>query len=57
MEGYSFSLSQVKDRVKAMILKDISRFSDLGACRHVSDLTEVPQQFDLASPETPVSGR
>jgi hypothetical protein len=56
MESYSFSLARGKGRVRDMILRDIRRFSDLGACRHVLDLSEVLKQFELANPATPASG-
>lgn len=50
MAGYSFNLLRGEGKVRNMILKDIGRFSDLGAYRHVSDLFEVLKQFDLAHP-------
>ena len=50
MAGYSFNLVRGQAEVRDMILKDISRFSDLGARRHVCDLSEVLEQFDLAHP-------
>ena len=53
MEGYSFNLPRGEVKVRNMILKDIGRFSDLGVCRHVSDLSEVLKQFDLAHHATP----
>jgi len=56
MEGYSFTLLRGEARVRDMILKDISCFSDLGACRHVSDLSEVLKQFEQTNPATPASG-
>jgi hypothetical protein len=56
MEGYPFSLPRGKASVRDMILEDISRFSDLGACRHVSDLTEILKLFELANPARPASG-
>ena len=53
MEGYCFNLPRGDANVRDMILEDIGRFSDLGVCRHVSDLFEVLKQFDLAHPPTP----
>jgi hypothetical protein len=53
MEVYSFNLPRGEANVRDMILKDIGLFSDLGACRHVSDLSEILKQFDLAHPSTP----
>ena len=53
MEGYRFNLPRGDANVRDMILEDIDRFSDLGVCRHVSDLLEVLKQFDLAHPPTP----
>ena len=53
LEGYCFNLPRGEAKVRDMILKDMSRFSDLGACRHVSDLSEVLKQFDLVHPSTP----
>jgi hypothetical protein len=50
--GYCFNLPRGKAKVRNMILKDIRSFSDLGACRHVSDLSEVLKQFDVAHPLT-----
>ena len=56
MAGYSFNLRRGAAKVRIMILKDISRFSDLGADRHVSDLFEVLKQFDLLHPSAPADG-
>ena len=56
MTGYSFNLRRGDAKVRDMILKDIGRFSDLGADRRVSDLFEVLKQFDLAHPSTPANG-
>lgn len=56
MAGYSFNLRRGAAKVRIMILKDISRFSDLGADRHVSDLFEVLEQFDLLHPSAPADG-
>jgi hypothetical protein len=56
MAGYSFNLRRGAPKVRIMILKDISRFSDLGAVRHVSDLFEVLKQFDLLHPSAPADG-
>jgi hypothetical protein len=53
LKGYCFNLPQGAGKVRDMILKDIGSFSDLGASRHVSDLSEVLKQFDLAYPLTP----
>ncbi|MFY9657848.1 MAG: hypothetical protein WAK01_14940 [Methylocystis sp.] len=53
MEGYSVNLTRGAANVRDMILEDISRFSDLGVCRHVSDLSEILKQFDLAHPPMP----
>jgi hypothetical protein len=53
LEGYCFNLPHGKGNVRDMILTDIGSFSDLGASRHVSDLSEVLKQFDLAHPSTP----
>ncbi|ARN82093.1 hypothetical protein B1812_14540 [Methylocystis bryophila] len=53
MEGYCFNLPRGDASVRDMILEDIGRFSDLGVCRHVSDLFEVLKRFDLAHPPTP----
>lgn len=50
---YCFSLPRGEGNVRNMILKDIGRFSDLGASRQVSDLSEVLKQFDLAHPMMP----
>jgi hypothetical protein len=52
MEGYCFNLPRGNANVRDMILEDIGRFSDLGVCRHVSDLFEVLKQFDVAHPPT-----
>jgi len=54
-QGYSLNLPRGEESVRDMILKDIVRFSDLGASRHVSDLSEVLKQFDLAHPAMPAS--
>jgi len=56
MAGYSFNLRRGEAKVRDMILKDIGRFSDLGAERRVSDLFAVLKQFDLAHPSTPADG-
>jgi hypothetical protein len=56
MAGYSFNLRRGAPKVRIMILKDISRYSDLGAVRHVSDLFEVLKQFDLLHPSAPADG-
>lgn len=53
MQGYCLNLPRGDANVREMILEDIGRFSDLGVCRHVSDLFEVLKQFDLAHPATP----
>jgi hypothetical protein len=53
LEVYCFSLPRGERDVRDMILKDIGSFSDLGASRHVSDLSEVLKQFDLTHPPMP----
>jgi hypothetical protein len=53
LEVYCFSLPRGEGNVRDMILKDIDSFSDLGASRQVSDLSEVLKQFDLAHPSMP----
>ncbi|QGM99922.1 hypothetical protein [Methylocystis parvus] len=47
LEGYRLNLRRGEAKVRDMILKDISRFSDLGANRYASDLSEVLEQFDI----------
>ena len=55
LEGYCFNLPRGKTRVRDMIVTDIGSFSDLGALRHVSDLSEVLKQFDQAHPSAPAA--
>ncbi len=50
LEAYCFNLARGEANVRDMIMKDIVCFSDLGARRHTSDLSEVLKQFDFSHP-------